>query len=57
MNSNDAPNRALQYDEEGHQLEHSRLIAAMRESEAAVQAGEVQDFKTAFDLVRKDLGL
>ncbi len=39
------------------ELEHSRFIAAMREREAAVRNGQVQDLEQAFSEVRGDLGL
>jgi PHD/YefM family antitoxin component YafN of YafNO toxin-antitoxin module len=39
------------------ELKHSRFIAAMRESEAAVRNGQVQDLEQAFSEVRGDLDL
>jgi len=39
------------------ELAHSRFIAAMRESEAAVKRGQVQDLDQAFSEIRADLGL
>jgi len=39
------------------ELEHSRFIAAMRESEAAVSSGQVQDLDQAFSEIRGELGL
>ena len=37
------------------ELEHVRFIAAMRESEAAVRNGQVQDLDEAFSEIRSDL--
>ena len=39
------------------ELERGRFIAAMRESEAAVRAGQVEDLDDAFTAIRDDLGL
>ena len=39
------------------ELEQGRLIAAIRESEAAVQNGQVQDLDQAFSEMRSELGL
>ena len=39
------------------ELEHGRFISAMRESEAAVRNGEVQDLDEAFAQIRGDLAL
>ena len=39
------------------EVEHSRFINAMRESEAAVKAGQVQELDQAFADIRNDLGL
>jgi len=39
------------------ELEHMRFIAAMRESEAAVRNGQVQDLDEAFSEIRSGLDL
>ena len=39
------------------ELDHVRFIAAMRESEAAVRNGQVQDIDQAFSEIRGELGL
>ena len=39
------------------QLEHARFMAAMRESEAAVREGHVEDLDEAFSGIRGQLGL
>ncbi len=49
----DAESFQLMVDE----LEHSRFIAAMRESEAAVRSGQVQNLDEAFSQVRGEVGL
>ena len=49
----DAQSFQLMIDE----LEHRRFIAAMRESEAAVRNGQVQDIDQAFSEIRGELGL
>ena len=54
--------RVIVQDAESYQkmvdeLEHSRFIAAMRESEAAERRRQVQDLDQAFSEIRGDLGL
>jgi PHD/YefM family antitoxin component YafN of YafNO toxin-antitoxin module len=39
------------------ELDHSRLLAAIREGQAAREAGEVQDLEEAFAHVRRELDL
>lgn len=39
------------------ELEHARFIAAMRESESAVRAGQVEDAFDAISSIRGELGL
>ena len=39
------------------ELDYVRFIAAMRESEAAVRNGQVQDIDQAFSEIRGELGL
>jgi hypothetical protein len=49
-NANALPRRIEESD-------HARFIAAMRESEAAVRNGQVQDIDRAFSEIRGALGL
>jgi len=39
------------------ELELSRFLAAMRESEAAVREGQIEDVDVAFSRIRNELGL
>lgn len=39
------------------ELEHRRFIAAVREGEAALRNGQVQDIDQAFSHIRTELGL
>jgi PHD/YefM family antitoxin component YafN of YafNO toxin-antitoxin module len=48
---------AAAYQEMVDELEHSRFISAMRESERAVREGRVQDVNVAFGEIRSSLGL
>jgi PHD/YefM family antitoxin component YafN of YafNO toxin-antitoxin module len=48
---------AESYQQMVDELEHARFIAAMRESEAAVRNGQVQDLDQAFAAIRGELGL
>ncbi len=48
---------ATSYQEMVDELEHSRFIAAMRESEQAVREGRVQNVTDAFEEIRTNLGL
>lgn len=48
---------AESYQQMVDELEHTRFIAAMRESEAAVRAGQVEDVAQAFSRIRAEFGL
>jgi PHD/YefM family antitoxin component YafN of YafNO toxin-antitoxin module len=48
---------AASYQEMVDELEHTRFIAAMRESEKAVKEGRFKDAKTSLDDIRGNLGI
>jgi prevent-host-death family protein len=48
---------AAVYQEMVDAFQHGQFIAAMRESEAAVKDGRVEDLDSAFAEIREDLGL
>ena len=48
---------AASYQEMVDELEHTRFIAAMRESERAVREGRFKDTKTSLADVRDNLGI